>query len=77
MEGSPALADLPRGVRGDSERCPLALATGLIVDGDAYYPPSGRLVALGRLPERVALFALLFDQGRYPNLTDSPTEGDR
>jgi hypothetical protein len=69
--GLPQLVALPRGLRGISDECPLARATGLRVDGDSFYPRDD-IRPEGELPSAVCRFALAFDQGAFPHLEDRP-----
>ena len=64
---SPAepLDELPKGVRGDCDRCPLAVATGMGIDGSHYEATLGEVDAL---PEQVVNFTTAFDQGLFPEL---------
>jgi hypothetical protein len=62
------LSALPRGKRGISEECPIALALGGRVDGSEWHAPDGAVV---ELPNKVERFALNFDKGAFPMLVAS------
>ena len=60
-QGMEPLGFLPRGMRLDSDKCPLARATGQYISGLS-------VSALSSAPTPVKRFVRRFDRGEYPEL---------
>jgi hypothetical protein len=67
-QGRPPIQNLPPGSRGDGAKCPIAHATGLLVDTVGLWANDEGLEPGVFIPPAVQQFVEWFDTGQYPEL---------